>query len=94
MATVSSKNPKNPPLSKKSQVMNHLTRGRGLSPSEAKTKFGVRNLRATISDIREEVQQQIELRPNGRYFMCDSRPPTRTCGVRKNGARSMMKPTV
>ena len=40
--------------------MNHLTRGRGLSPSEAKTKFGVRNLRATISDIREEVQQQIE----------------------------------
>jgi len=42
-------------LSKKRQVINHLARGWGICPREAAEKYGVGNLRATISNIREMV---------------------------------------
>jgi hypothetical protein len=63
-------------LSKKRQVINHLSRGWGIDSREAKTKYGVQNLRATMSDIREQVEAygnwEIETVENGsttRYFM-------------------------
>ena len=39
-------------LTKKRRVMNYLANGKGLTPNEAKARFGVGNLRATISDIQ------------------------------------------
>mgnify|MGYP007058567679 CR=1 FL=1 len=44
-------------LTKKRRVMNYLASGKGLTPNEAKSRFGVGNLRATISDIKSQVEQ-------------------------------------
>ena len=81
-------------LSKKRQVINHLSRGWGIGTREALTKYGVRNLRATMSDIREQVEQygtwEIVTDSNGRYFMRDTHPGARTYGFRKDGSRFML----
>jgi hypothetical protein len=84
-------------LSKKRQVINHLSRGWGIDSREAKTKYGVQNLRATMSDIREQVEQygnwEIESVESGsttRYFMRDTHPGNRTYGFRKDGSRFMI----
>jgi hypothetical protein len=84
-------------LSKKRQVINHLSRGWGIDAREAKNKYGVQNLRATMSDIREQVEQygnwEIETVENGsntRYFMRDTHPGSRTYGFRKDGSRFMI----
>lgn len=78
-------------LSKKRQVINHLARGWGLDPREACSKYGVRNLRATMSDIREQVERygnwEIVTDSRGRYFMRDTHPGNRTYGFRKDGSR-------
>jgi hypothetical protein len=44
-------------MSKKSQIMEFLNTGRGLTASEASKMFGVRNFRATISNIKETVER-------------------------------------
>ena len=44
-------------LTKKRRVMNYLANGKGLTANEAKARFGVGNLRATISDIKSQVEQ-------------------------------------
>ena len=44
-------------MSKKSQVIEFLHTGRGLTASEARKMFGVRNFRATISNIKETVER-------------------------------------
>lgn len=87
----------NTTLSKKRQVINHLSRGWGIDAREALNKYGVRNLRATMSDIREQVEQygnwEIETVENGsntRYFMRDTHPGSRTYGFRKDGSRFMI----
>ena len=84
-------------LSKKRQVINHLSRGWGIDSREAKTKYGVQNLRATMSDIRVQVEQygnwEIESVESGnttRYFMRDTHPGSRTYGFRKDGSRFMI----
>jgi hypothetical protein len=41
---------------KKDKVLNYLTKGRTITESQAYSKFGLKNLRATISDLREEGQ--------------------------------------
>jgi len=43
--------------SKKSQVLEYLHSGRGLTASEAKKMFRVGNFRATISNIKEQVER-------------------------------------
>lgn len=43
--------------SKKSQVIEYLHSGRGLTACEARKMFGVRNFRATISNIKETVER-------------------------------------
>lgn len=84
-------------LSKKRQVINHLSRGWGIDAREALNKYGVQNLRATMSDIREQVEAygnwEIETVENGsttRYFMRDTHPGRRTYAFRKDGTRYMI----
>lgn len=43
--------------SKKRSVINYLASGRSLTQERAYRLFGVRNLRATISDVREQVEK-------------------------------------
>jgi len=81
-------------ISKKRQVINHLYRGWGIDPREARTKYGVRNLRATMSSIRELVERygnwEIVTDSSGRYFMADTHPGDRTYKFRKDGSRFMV----
>ena len=44
-------------ITKKRKVINYLTSGRGLTENEARSRFGVGNMRATMSDIRSEFEQ-------------------------------------
>ena len=83
-------------ITKQNKVMNYLSkRGRTLTAGEARARFGVRNLRATMSDIREIVEEfgnwRIETRtsPTGltQYFMRDTHPGRRQYGFRKDGSR-------
>lgn len=78
-------------ISKKRQVMNHLARGWGITAETARKRYGVRNLRATISDVREMVEEfgnwEITSDQNGRYVMRDTHPGKRTYGFRKDGTR-------
>jgi len=82
-------------LSKKRRVINYLSAGRGLTANEARARFGVQNLRATMSDIRREVESYgnwevvSEETATGktRYFMVDTHPGKRTYGYRKDGTR-------
>ena len=82
-------------LTKKRRVINYLSSGKGLTPAEARSRFGVANLRATISDIRSMVEAYgnweitTEETSNGstRYFMEDTHPGNRMYGFDKNGNR-------
>ena len=83
-------------ITKQNKVINYLSkRGRTLTASQARARFGVRNLRATMSDIREIVEEfgnwRIETRisPTGRtqYMMRDVHPGRRQYGFRKDGSR-------
>jgi hypothetical protein len=77
-------------VSKKRQVMNHLSRGWGIDATTARKRYGVRNLRATISDIREMVEEygNWEITSDqGRYTMRDTHPGKRTYAFRKDGTR-------
>ena len=42
---------------KKQRVMNHLARGNDITPKQAFSRFGVKNLRATMSNIKEQVEK-------------------------------------
>ena len=44
-------------LTKKRRVMDHLAKGSTLTAGQARSRFGVGNLRATISDIKDQVEQ-------------------------------------
>ena len=64
-------------MTKKRRVINYLATGKGLTEAEARSRFGVGNLRATISNIRDMVEAYgnwsitTEETPTGktRYFM-------------------------
>ena len=82
-------------LTKKRRVMNYLANGKGLTANEAKARFGVGNLRATISDIKSQVEAfgnweiVSESTSTGmtRYFMEDAHPGDRTYGYDAEGNR-------
>lgn len=73
-------------ISKKRRVINYLSGGRGITAAEARSRFGVKNIRAMMSDIRTLVErygnwevETEETRSGGtRYFMRDT-----TTGKRK-----------
>jgi hypothetical protein len=82
-------------LSKKRRVINYLASGKGLTANEAKSRFGVGNLRATISDIRSQVEafgnweivSEETASGKTRYFMEDTHPGDRTYGFDAEGNR-------
>jgi len=77
-------------LSKTRQVINYLSSGKTLSAAQANSKFGVKNLRAMISSIRErvgEILTESNSRGDTLYRMVDIHPGTRTYGFDKNGNR-------
>ena len=44
-------------ISKKRRVLNYLAAGRGITAAEARSRFGVKNIRAMMSDIRTIVER-------------------------------------
>ena len=82
-------------MTKKRRVINYLASGKGLTEAEARSRFGVGNLRATISDIRDMVEAYgnwavtTEETPTGktRYYMEDTHPGERTYGFDPMGTR-------
>ena len=84
-----------PTMTKKRRVINYLASGKGLTEGEARSRFGVANLRATISDIRDMVEAhgnwEITSSPTStgktRYFMEDTHPGERTFGFDSMGRR-------
>lgn len=44
-------------ISKKRRVMDYLSKGNTLTANQARSRFGVGNIRATISDIKSTVEQ-------------------------------------
>tara|TARA_Y100001937_G_scaffold119921_1_gene176368 strand:+ start:281 stop:574 length:294 start_codon:yes stop_codon:yes gene_type:complete len=49
--------PNTPTPSKKRRVMDYLASGRTLTANEARSRFGVGNMRATMSNIKGQVEQ-------------------------------------
>jgi hypothetical protein len=43
--------------SKRRRALDYLMAGRGLTSNEARSRFGIQNFRATISDIKEQVER-------------------------------------
>ena len=41
---------------KKARLMNHLSRGHDITPKQAYSRFGVKNLRAAMSNIKSQVE--------------------------------------
>lgn len=52
--------------SKKDRVLTYLSKGNTITETQARTKFGLRNLRATISDLREEGKNFKLVKQNGK----------------------------
>jgi len=85
-------------LSKKRKVINTLYNGNGLTASEARSRFGVGNLRATISSIKEQVEafgnwsivSEETATGKTRYYMEDTHPGHRTYGFATDGSRFML----
>ena len=42
---------------KKARLMNHLARGNDITPKQAFSRYGVKNLRATMSNIKTQVEK-------------------------------------
>jgi hypothetical protein len=82
-------------MTKKRRVINYLATGKGLTEAEARSRFGVGNLRATMSNIREMVEAYgnwavtTEETPTGktRYYMEDTHPGERSYGYDPMGRR-------
>ena len=80
------------------KVINYLANGKTITASEARARFGVKNLRATISNIRElverhdnwQVETDISATGKTRYSMVDTHPGDRTYGFRPDGSRYML----
>lgn len=82
-------------MTKKRRVINYLAAGKGLTEAEARSRFGVGNLRATISDIRDmveaygnwEITSESTSTGKTRYYMEDTHPGERTYGFDSMGNR-------
>lgn len=80
-------------ISKQRRVINYLANGNTLSAAQARNWYGVKNLRATMSDIRPIVQEygnwQV-VNEDGRYSMIDTHPGKRMFRFNKAGRRALI----
>lgn len=81
-------------ISNRRRVLNYLASGKTLTSSQAASKFGVKNFRAMISDIRSQVEafgnwEVTQSVRNGEtvYGMIDTHDGDRTYGFRQDGSR-------
>ena len=82
-------------ISKTRKVINFLSSGKSLTAAQARARFGVQNLRATMSNIREMVEEfgnwRVETRLSNagrtQYMMRDTHPGRRVFRFRKDGTR-------
>lgn len=77
-------------VSKQNRVINFLTTGKTLTAAQARNWYGVKNLRATMSDIRcivERFGNWEVITDNGRYSMADTHPGKRTYRFNRDGSR-------
>jgi len=82
-------------ITKRRKVMNYLANGNGITAAQAKSRFGVGNLRATISSIKSQVEaygnwevvSEETATGKTRYFMDDTHPGVRTYGFDSHGNR-------
>jgi len=89
-------------MTKKRRLINYLYDGggvnNGITANEAKAKFGIANLRATISDVRSlveahgnwEIVSEETSTGKTRYFMVDTHPGKRTYMFNRDGSRQMV----
>ena len=83
------------PATKMQKVISYLATGKTLTAPEARSRFGVANLRATISDIRDVVEafgnwrviRETSSTGKTRYAMKDTYKGIRKMGFHKNGTR-------
>lgn len=78
-------------ISKQRKVINYLVNGNTLTAAQARNWYGVKNLRATMSDIRPIVQEYGNwkvIMKNGRYSMIDTHPGKRVFRFTKSGRRT------
>jgi len=82
-------------MTKRRKVMNYLANGNGITAAQAKSRFGVGNLRATISSIKSQVEtygnwevvSESTATGKTRYFMDDTHPGKRCFGFDQHGCR-------
>ena len=86
-------------LTKKRRLINYLYDGggvnNGITANQAKSKFGVANIRATMSDIKTmveafgnwEIISEDTKSGSTRYFMVDTHPGNRTYAFDTDGSR-------
>ena len=84
-------------ISNRRRVLNYLASGKTLTSSQAASKFGVKNFRAMISDIRSQVEafgnwEVTQTVRNGEtvYGMVDTHDGDRTYGFRQDGSRYLI----
>ena len=80
-------------ISKQRKVINYLTKGKTLTSAQARSKFGVKNLRATIFSIRDLVEQYGNweiINEDGSYRMFDTHSGKRTYQFTSSGRRTMI----
>lgn len=87
-------------ISGKRQVINFLTTGsnRSLSQAQATSRFGVKNLRSVMTEIKYileangnwEVNEETNSRGMTTYSIKDTHPGERTYGFEKDGSRFLL----
>lgn len=83
-------------ISKTRKVINFLSGGGTLTAAQARARYGVQNLRATISNIRNMVEEfgnwEIVATPNSSgtttYSMVDTHPGKRVYKFNADGSRT------
>jgi len=68
-------------LTKKQRVINHLAKGGTLTAGQASSRFGVGNMRATVSNIKE----QVEAYGNWSITSCETPGGLTSYGMEFNG---------
>lgn len=85
-------------ISNMRQVINHLSSGKTLTGTQAQSRFGIKNFRALISNVKYivesngnwEVQTDTNSKGETVYSMLDTHPGCRSYGFRKDGSRFLL----